>query len=189
MPCLIASRPTNCDTDPVNLTADVLVREDATDSDIALVRDAFSDVGITARVRVLPVTRSMAEVAWAAFAAVSLQPFFSQLATDFADDSYQRLKALVAKVTSSRRAREHPAIEPDDSEPAGAKPDGSEPQPKRVLVLMDEATGVQVVLEPDLPAESFRQLLTFDLATIRRGPLHYDLARQCWRSELDEQAP
>lgn len=55
-----------------------------------------------------------------------------------------------------------------------------------ILVLQDTVTGVQVVLEPDLPADSYRQLLSFDLATVRRGPLHYDLHRRRWRSELDE---
>ena len=56
----------------------------------------------------------------------------------------------------------------------------------QVLVLQDSTTGVQVVLEPDLPDEAFEQLLTFDLATIRRGPLHYDRHCRRWRSELDE---
>jgi hypothetical protein len=55
-----------------------------------------------------------------------------------------------------------------------------------VLILQDKTTGVQVVLEPDLPDEAFEQLLVFDLAAIRRGPLHYDQRRRQWRSELDE---
>ena len=58
--------------------------------------------------------------------------------------------------------------------------------PKPVLVLQDTLTGVQVVLEPDLPAESYQQLLSFDLSSVRHGPLHYDVHRRRWRSELDE---
>jgi hypothetical protein len=60
-------------------------------------------------------------------------------------------------------------------------------RPKPVLALQDTVSGVQVVLEPDLPAESYRQLLTFDLSTVRHGPLHYGLHRLRWRSELDEE--
>ena len=55
-----------------------------------------------------------------------------------------------------------------------------------VLILQDKTTGVQVVLEPGLPDEAFEQLLVFDLAAIRRGPLHYDQRRRQWRAELDE---
>jgi hypothetical protein len=52
---------------------------------------------------------------------------------------------------------------------------------------MDQITGVRIVLELDPRAESFRQLLAFDLGTVQRGLLHYDMHRQRWRSELDEQ--
>jgi hypothetical protein len=62
-----------------------------------------------------------------------------------------------------------------------------DPKPKQILMLQDTDTGLRVVLEPDLPAESFRQLLSLDLTKFTHGPLHYDLARGRWRSELDEQ--
>jgi hypothetical protein len=91
--------------------------------------------------------------------------FLNRLAEDVAEDVYQRLKAFVARVLRTR--------------PAGD-------QPKPVLALQDTLTGAQVVLEPDLPAESYRQLLNLDLATVRHGPLHYDMHRRRWRSELDE---
>ena len=55
-----------------------------------------------------------------------------------------------------------------------------------MLLLQDSTTGIQVVLEPDLPAWAYQQLLSFDFATLRRGPLHYDQHRRRWRSELDE---
>lgn len=54
-------------------------------------------------------------------------------------------------------------------------------------MLQDAVTGLRVVLEPDLPAESYRQLLSLDLTKFTHGPLHYDPARARWRSELDEQ--
>jgi len=79
---------------------------------------------------------------------------------------HERLKAFVNRVLSKR-------------------PDGNRPKP--LLVLQDTLSGVRIVLEPDLPADSYRQLLSFDLSTVRHGPLHYDLHRRRWRSELDEQ--
>ena len=97
--------------------------------------------------------------------AVPLKPFYEQLAEEFATDAHRQLKTLSGKILGRSEER------------------ASSPQ---VLVLQDSTSGVQVVLEPDLPEEAFEQLLTFDLATIRRGPLHYDRHRRRWRSELDE---
>jgi hypothetical protein len=94
-----------------------------------------------------------------------LQPFFNRLGEDFADDVHERLKTFVTRVLRRR---------------------SSANRPKPVLMLQDALSGMQVVLEPDLPAESYRQLLTFDLSTVRRGPPDYDLHRRRWRSELDE---
>jgi hypothetical protein len=55
-----------------------------------------------------------------------------------------------------------------------------------VLLLQDSTTGIQVVLEADLPDEASQKLLALDLSTIRRGPVHYDRHHHRWRSELDE---
>lgn len=84
-----------------------------------------------------------------------MQPFLSQLANDFADDAYVRLKAFVTKVLHRKQAN------PDD-------------KTKQVLVLQDTKTGVRIVLEADLPAESYRQLLSFDLSEVTHGPVRYD---------------
>ena len=113
----------------------------------------------------MPPRRSLGDIAWFALVAVPLKPFYEQLAKDFATDAHCRLKTLTGKILGRTE-----------------KPTGS-PQ---VLVLQDSTTGVQVVLEPDLPDEAFEQLLVFDLAAIRRGPLHYDRHRRQWRSELNE---
>jgi hypothetical protein len=45
------------------------------------------------------------------------------------------------------------------------------------------------VLDHDLPAEGYRQLLALDLSQYRLGPLHYDRTQRRWRSELDEAVP
>jgi hypothetical protein len=126
---------------------------------------AFTAVGVAPDLREVPPRRALEDIAWLALIALPLKPFYDQLAKDFATDAHRHLKTLTGKIL-------HRAGKPTSS-----------PQ---VLVLQDSATGVQVVLESDLPDEAFEQLLTFDLATIRRGPLHYDRHRRRWRSELDE---
>ncbi len=138
----------------------------------------FADIGLNADVRVAPPLRSLGEVALVIFAALPFQQFVSQLASDFADDAYARLKAFVTKVLHGEHAHADANVSADA---------GDEPAAKQVLVLQDTATGIRVVLEPDLPAESFRQLLTLDLTKFKFGPMHYDLTRGRWRSELDEQ--
>ena len=148
------------------LPADVLFAGKLSAEEAAQLAQEFEAVGLTADLREVSPRRSLGEIAWLVLAAVPLKPFFDQLAKDSAADAYQRLQSLVGKIFHGR--------EPQATESP------------RVLLLQDSTTGVQVVLEPDLPAEAHHQLLTFDLATIHRGPLHYDRYRHRWRSELDE---
>ena len=146
-------------------TAHVLIAEQISDHDTAALVAGCESIGITADVRDIPPRRSLSEAAWLLLMVLPLQHFFGRLAEDAADDIHERLRGFVHQVM-----RRQPA-----------KPE------KRVLVLQDADTGLEVVLEPDLPAESYRQLLSFDLTTVRRGPLHYDRRHRRWRSELDEQ--
>jgi hypothetical protein len=146
--------------------ANVLFASDLSDEGVAQLIEDFQSVGVTAELRQVSPRRALAEIAWLALAVIPLKPFFDQLANDFADDAYQRLKTFIAKLFRLHR--------PPPTEPP------------RVLLLQDSTTGIQVVLEPDLPARAYQQLLSFDFATLRRGPLHYDQHRHRWRSELDE---
>lgn len=142
------------------LIAETILAEDA----IQLVED-FETIGLTADLREVSPRRFMGDIAWFVLAVLPLQPFLDKLAEDFAADAYERLKTFATGFLLKRR---------------------SSTGPQRILVLQDTLTGVQVVLEPDLPPERYQQLLSFDLFTIRSGPLHYDLRRGQWRSELDE---
>jgi hypothetical protein len=144
-------------------TISVEVDEQVSDADVALIKAEFALSGYIAAVSQPPRRRSLADFAWLVLASLPLQHFFARLAEDAADDAHIRLKTLADQLL-----RRH----------ADAKP-------KPVMVLRDDLTGIQVVLEPDLPQESYRQLLSLDLASVR-GPLHYDLQRRRWRSELDE---
>lgn len=151
------------------MSADVLMAQEIPSDEAARIVGEFASIGMTADLRTVAPTRSMGGVGWLILAALPLQPFFSQLAADAADDVHERLKTFVGRVLRKRSA---------DA--------GTEDQPRPVMVLQDTVTGVQVILEPDLPAESYQQLLRFDLNTVRHGPLHYDVHRHRWRSELDE---
>jgi hypothetical protein len=152
----------------VPLPADVLFAGHLSDHEAAQLAQEFEAAGVTAQVREVPPRRSLGDIAWLVLAAVPLKPFFDQLAKDSATDAYRRLKTLAGKVC--RRS----------------SPEMQRTELPKVLLLQDSTTGVQVALEPDLPDEAFEQLLAFDLAAIRRGPLHYDRHRRRWRSELDE---
>lgn len=132
-----------------------------------LVED-FQTVGLAANLQEVSPRRSLDDIAWLILAAIPLKPFFDQLAKESAADAYRRLNSFVHRIFHGRQ--------PQLTE-----------SPK-VLLLQDSTRGIQIVLESDLPAESYQQLLSFDLATIRLGPLHYDRHRHEWRSELDEAA-
>jgi hypothetical protein len=89
-----------------------------------------------------------------------LQAFLSGLGSKLAEDIYQELKDVVGRVL--RRSN----------------PRGQE----RTLVLQDTATGLQVVLEPDLPIEAYRRLVTLDVSSLHGGPVRYDRSRNAWQS-------
>ena len=145
--------------------ASILFASDLSDQAAAQLIEDFQSVGVTAELRQVSPRRGLGEIAWLALAVVPLKPFFDQLTKDFADDAYQHLKTLTARVF-----RRHPPP----------------PGPSRVLLLQDSTTGIQVVLEPDLPTRAYQQLLSFEFAALRRGPLHYDQHHRRWRSEPDE---
>jgi len=148
------------------LATQVLFATELSTLEVTELVEEFNAIGLTAELRQVPPRRTLEDIAWLALAVAPLKPFFEQLVKDSADDAYQRLKAFAGKLYHR------------DKQPSTTHP--------KVLLLEDQTTGIQVVLEADLPEEAYRQLLSFDLNTIRRGPLHYDRYRHRWRSELDE---
>jgi hypothetical protein len=150
---------------PESLEASVLVAaEVGPDEELAIV-DAFAAVGVAASTRVVPARRAAAELQWLVLAALPLNAFLARAGAGLADDAGHVLEHLVGRVIGHRRR-------------SAAVTD--------VLVLQDAATRLRVVLEADLPADAYRQLIGLDLSSFRRGPLHYDRQRGRWRSELDE---
>jgi hypothetical protein len=150
---------------PDLLKAEILVAASvSSDKEQALVQ-AFRDVGVSARTRVLPARRGGEQLQWLVLAALPLQAFLGALGSEVAKGTYEGLKRLVAVVIGGRL---------------------EQPGSSQVLVLEDSPSRLQIVLEADLPTDAYRQLVELDLSAIRQGPLHYDRQRSRWRSELDE---
>ncbi|HKS49837.1 MAG TPA: hypothetical protein VJT49_32970 [Amycolatopsis sp.] len=124
----------------------------------------FRQLGfVTSTRRRLP-HRGPNELTWLMLASLPLQAFLSGIGAEAVKDLYAKAKRLTR---SSRKTAK----------------DGGNQVP---LVLHDTATGLEIILEPGLPAEAIRQLIGLDLRAYRTGPLHYDQHQKKWRSELDE---
>jgi hypothetical protein len=143
-----------------SIAADVLVRPETSTADEHDVMEAFATIGVAATTRLAPTQRTLNGAEWLVLAVLPLQAFLSGLGSKLAEDIYQGLKDVVGRIL--RRSN----------------PGGQE----RTLVLQDTATGLQVVLEPDLPIEAYRQLVTLDLSSLHGGPVRYDRSRNAWQS-------
>lgn len=117
--------------------------------------------------------RGAADIPWIVLASLPLQAFLSGLGAEAVKDAYDAFKGVVRRV--ARPASPAP----------GTLGDAREARP---MVLRDAVTGLDVVLEPDLPSEAYETLTALDLTEFAVGPLHYDRAQGRWRSVLDEAA-
>jgi hypothetical protein len=156
-------------TDLCHMPADIFLDEQIPPEQQDLITGALAALGVSVRVRIMPRRRAASDLQWLVLAALPLQAFLSSIGTDIANNAYEHFQDAVRTLLH----RKHP-----DQTPA-----------TRPIVLQDTTTGLQIILNHDLPADGYRQLLTLDLSPFRLGPLHYDLARHRWRSELDEATP
>jgi hypothetical protein len=124
------------------------------------VAEAFATIDVAATTRLVPTQRSLNGVEWLVLAMLPLQAFLSGLGSKLAEDAYHGLKDVVGRILR----RSNPG------------------RRERALVLQDTATGLQVVLEPDLPIEGYRRLVTLDLSAFHGGPVRYDRSRNAWQS-------
>ena len=128
--------------------------------------EALSALALRVRTRALPVQRD-AGLTFIVLVALPLQAFLTALGTRAAEDTYQRLKDAIRRLTDREHAPQVPA---------------------RPLVLQDPATGLRIVIDPDLPQGALDQLRTLNPEAFRHGPLHYDRQQKRWRSTADEAA-
>lgn len=148
--------------------AELLLDPEVSDDSQHSLVDLLSGLGFLVECRRKRSHRSPDGLTWLVLAALPLQAFLSGLGEQVADDLYAKLEKLVR-----RRPAERDSSSADNQVP---------------LVLQDSETDLRIVLEADLPAEAYRQLVGLDLNAYRVGPLHYDRSRGEWRSELDEAA-
>jgi hypothetical protein len=154
--------------DPGSLSADIFTEEQLSTEREELITGALAALGVSTRVRILPRRRSLSDLQWLVLAALPLQAFLTGIGGKIADDAYKEFQDAVRKLLHRNPSELRSATRP--------------------MVLQDTASGLQIVLDHDLPAEGYQQLLTLDLSRFRLGPIHYDRAQQRWRSELDEAA-
>jgi hypothetical protein len=148
------------------------------EEDQELLLAVMSQGGVHARVEAISARRGdLAVLTWIVLAVVPLQAFLSALGSKAADDGYAKLGALLKRLAAARHAR--------PGKPAATQAATSSPKP---LILRDSHTGLQIVLEADLPSDAYDLLIALDLSQFSIGPVHYDQARSRWRSELDEAA-
>ncbi|WP_326817060.1 hypothetical protein OIE61_14075 [Streptomyces sp. NBC_01762] len=94
-------------------------------------------------------------ISWLVLISLPMQSFLSSLG----EDAYQTLKKAIRDLFKS-------AGEPESS-----------------AVLQDDLSGIQVILESDLPEDAYQQLRGLDLRQFSGVPLRYDRNEHCWRPE------
>jgi hypothetical protein len=153
-------------SEPHPLMADVFVADPQFPADQeGLLVDGLALVGVTGRVKVVPVRRGLDQLNWLLLVALPLQGFLTAVGGKLAQEAYREFTKRVRGLLDR-----------------GQQQSGK----SRPLVLQDTATGIQVVLEPGMPEEGYQQLLSLDLSQFQLGPVHYDPDQRRWRSELDE---
>jgi hypothetical protein len=143
-----------------SIAADVLVKPEMSIADEHDVMEAFATAGVAATIRSAPTQRSLNGVEWLVLAMLPLHAFLSGLGSNLAEDLYQGLKDVVGRILRRSKPGRH----------------------ERALVLQDTATGLQVVLEAELPIEAYQQLVTLDLSAFHGGTMRYDRSRNAWQS-------
>jgi hypothetical protein len=157
-------------TDLRHMPSDSFLDEQMPPEQQDLITEAIAALGVSIQtVRIMPRRRSASDLQWLVLAALPLQAFLSGIGTDIANNAYESFQDAVRTLLR----RKHPDL----------------PPATRPIVLQDTLTGLQIILDHDLPADGYQQLLTLDLSPFRLGPLHYDRAQTRWRSELDEAVP
>ncbi|WP_409238213.1 hypothetical protein [Streptomyces sp. PA5.6] len=140
---------------------------------------AFEGLGAPpVRVRHTVDHRGAADIPWIVLASLPLQAFLTGLGAEAVKDAYDAFKGVVRR--TARPESRTPVAPPGAQQ---ARPEGAVARP---IVLQDASTGLDIVLEPDLPAEAYERLTALDLTEFAVGPLHYDRDRGSWRSLLDE---
>ena len=144
------------------MDADLFVSRQVGPADLHEMEQAFRSVGLRPVTYQAPPRRSAEDFGWLVIAALPLSSFLTSLSAKLAEDSYKELRRLAGRVFGRGGA---------------SKP--------LTLVLEDRDTGTQVVLEPDLPDDGYRALLSADLTCHAGAKVRYDRDHGRWTSSGD----
>jgi len=149
-----------------DLPVDILFDAEPSAQQRALIIEALALLGTMGRIRVLTQRRGLDDLPWLILLTLPLQAFLTSIGSKLGEDAYKGFQSIVRKLLHSEQA----------AQPVAGRP----------LVLRDGKSGLRIILDHDLPADGYEQLLTLNLSQFRLGPVHYDRAGRCWRSEIDE---
>ena len=145
--------------DPEEL--EVLLDSSATPEEVEVVREAFTDAGLTAKVRPSYERKSTGELPWVVMVSVPLTAFLTAFAAAAGKDAYSGLKKLVRTVWDKRTTT---------SGPRGS------------FVIIDSESRIWVHLDPDIPADAYRSLAQLDLDSFQGlRVLKYDAKTKEWK--------
>ena len=139
---------------------EVLLDSSAPAEDVAAVREAFNDAGLTATVRPSCERKGIGDFPWIVMVSVPLTAFLTAFAAAAGKDAYGRLKKLVSTIWAKR-----------------TKTSGSSCN----FTIVDSKSGVWVLLDSDIPSDAYSALAKLDLDSLQGpGVLKYDKDEKRW---------
>ncbi|MFF7726648.1 hypothetical protein [Streptomyces sp. NPDC008001] len=154
---------------PLPLTARVYVTEETGEERRKALTDGLAGLGLETHSATLGALRGD-PLTWLVLVVLPLSGFLQNVGQLLAQDACTALKRVLGG-----------ALRRSPGEP---------PVPPQPLLLEDERSAARIVIEADLPAGAYRQLLELDLEPCAGRTLSYDRARGRWSAspELPELA-
>jgi hypothetical protein len=139
---------------------EILLDSSATPEEVGVVREAFTDAGLTAKVRPSYERRGTGDLPWVVMVSVPLTAFLTAFAAEAGKDAYKGLKRLVRTIWDKRTKT---------SGPSGS------------FTIIDIKSGIWVLLDPDIPDDAYSALSELDLDSLQgSGVLKYDKNQEGW---------
>lgn len=151
-----------------SMEVEVSLEEGALPEEVEAVRKAFADLNLAAKVEANYVRRGIGDYPWAILIALPLIPFLKAFGEAAGKDAWELLRDLTGKLYEARKR-------------SRAK-EGSP-------VIVDEDTGLWVILDSEIPADAFEQLLEFDISSAEAKHLQWDPVSRRWYDAWDRNAP
>jgi hypothetical protein len=155
--------------DSPRITTELLLSRRLSVTDEQDVVAFFGQFGTISRHRRVHAHRGPA-IEWLVLAALPLQAFLQSLGELTGGDAYIAFKNFIVRLSHHES---HP------------HPQGTEIRP---VILQDANSGLQIMIESDLPEIAYRQLHQLNLTQFSSGPIRFDRDLGCWRADSEEAA-